>query len=681
MKQKVKIKGNLKVYLQWPIILAVVILVMNLCIYFLDIKSGVVMTVFGIIYLGVSITIYKRRSSRVMSDLIEFGADFAHIQKQLLDEMAIPYAMLDEDGKFIWMNAGFTKAIGKDVKAYKLITHYFPDITPKSFPKNENLKTIHTVYGDSYFRADIKQITLTDMIDDIIIPAKNQKGVHLYAMYLFDETQSLSYKKEIQDEKLVAGLIYLDNYEEALESVEEVRRSLLAALLERKINRYISSYDGILKKIEKDKYFIAIKQKYLEEIKKDKFSLLEDVKTVNIGNDMAVTISIGLGVNGESYNKCYEYARTAMDMALGRGGDQVVIKDDDQISYYGGKSQTQEKNTRVKARVKAHALRELISANDHVVIMGHKIADVDSLGAAIGIYRAAKASGKTAHIVIDVVTNSIKQLLDRFASNPEYEDDLFINGERAQEIVDNNTVLVVVDVNRPSYTECPQLLKKTKNIVVLDHHRQTKEKIENAILSYVEPYASSACEMVAEILQYYSDDVKIKWLDADALYSGIVIDTNNFLNKTGVRTFEAAAFLRRNGADVIRVRKLFRDTIQDYKTKSEAIGNATVFDECYAISVCPSDKCESPTIVASQAANELLDIQGIKASFVLTDYNGKIYVSARSIDEINVQVIMEKLGGGGHMTIAGAQLTGKTVDEAINMLKDILREMIEKEEL
>ena len=394
------------------------------------------------------------------------------------------------------------------------------------------------------------------------------------------------------------------------------------------------------------------------------------------------TLSIGMGMNGDSYIRNYEYARTAIDMALGRGGDQAVVKDGTKIRYYGGKSQQLEKTTRVKARVKAHAMRELMDTKDKMLIMGHKIGDTDSFGAAIGIWRIATSFNKKARIVINGVNSSVKPMMARFENSSDYPEDLFLTGEEAAEWADSNTMLVVVDVNRPSITEAPELLKQIKTIVVLDHHRQSSEIIDNAVLSYVEPYASSACEMVAEVLQYIGDDgIKIKPAEADAMYAGIVIDTNNFMNQAGVRTFEAAAFLRRNGADVVRVRKLFRDRLEDYRARAEAIQKAEIYHGAFAISVCPSEGLESPTVVGAQAANELLDIVGIKASFILTQMGDTIYFSARSIDEINVQIIMERLGGGGHRTIAGAQLKGATIDEARAKLKDLITDMMEKGEI
>ena len=399
-------------------------------------------------------------------------------------------------------------------------------------------------------------------------------------------------------------------------------------------------------------------------------------------NQSFFTLSIGIGMNGESYAQNYEYARTSIDMALGRGGDQAVVKDGTKIRYYGGKSQQLEKTTRVKARVKAHAMRELMDTKDKMLIMGHKIGDTDSFGAAIGIWRIATSFNKKARIVINGVNSYVKPMMARFENSSDYPEDLFLTGEEAAEWADSNTMLVVVDVNRPSITEAPELLKQIKTIVVLDHHRQSSEIIDNAVLSYVEPYASSACEMVAEVLQYIGDDgIKIKPAEADAMYAGIVIDTNNFMNQAGVRTFEAAAFLRRNGADVVRVRKLFRDRLEDYRARAEAIQKAEIYHGAFAISVCPSEGLESPTVVGAQAANELLDIVGIKASFILTQMGDTIYFSARSIDEINVQIIMERLGGGGHRTIAGAQLKGATIDEAREKLKDLITDMMEKGEI
>ena len=500
---------------------------------------------------------------------------------------------------------------------------------------------------------------------------------YFIAISMKDVTELNAYIRENEEQKLVAGLIYIDNYDEVMESVEEVRQSLLVALIDRKINKYIGDVDGIVKKLENDKYFIAIKKESCRKFEVDKFSLLEEVKQVNIGNVRPATLSIGLGLNTATYTQSYNYARMAIDLALARGGDQAVLKDCKGITYYGGKKEQTAKNTRVKARVKAEALREFIVSKDQVIVMGHRIADPDSFGACMGIYRAAVALEKKAHIVINDVSTSIRPLYDEIIQSGVYEKDIFLTSNEVLDYITDNAMVVVVDTNKPQMTDCPELLKLSKTIAVLDHHRQSSNMIENAVLSYVEPYSSSTCEMVAELLQYIVEDIKFPSVEADCLYAGIMIDTRNFMNRTGVRTFEAAAYLRRCGADITRVRKMFRDDIDSYRAKAEAVRLAEVYRREYAIAECPGD-ITSPTVLAAQAANELLDISGIKASFVLTVYNGRTYLSARSIDEVNVQIIAEKLGGGGHINSAGAQFEHTNVNKVISILKQTIDQMIEE---
>lgn len=681
MKEDKKVRNLLQIYLQWPLVLSILMLFANAAVLFFSSQAGIAMSVFTILYLICAGLLWWYGKKRLMSGLVAFGADYSWSQKQLLASMELPYGIADTDGRILWTNRALTEILREEKGARRNLTVLFDGITAEELEKMEQSLEVHSSYEDAEYRISVKKVTICPDSDIMDKNESRDGSQQLLAVYLYDETEIRGYIQAITDQKMVAGLIYLDNYDEALESVEEVRRSLLVALIDRKINKYISGINGIVKKLEKDKYFFAIKQRYMPRLEAERFSLLEEVKTVNIGNEMAVTLSIGIGMNGDTYTQNYEYARIAIDMALGRGGDQAVVKNGGKILYFGGKSQQLEKTTRVKARVKAHALRELLETKDRLLIMGHKIGDIDSFGAAIGMYRIAVALNKKAYIVINEVTSSVRPMMDRFTGNSDYPKDLFVTGAEAAELADPSTALVVVDVNRPSYTEEPELLELVKTIVVIDHHRQSSEVISNATLSYVEPYASSACELVAEILQYVADSIRIKSPEADAMYAGIVIDTNNFTNQAGVRTFEAAAFLRRNGADVTRVRKLFRDKMEDYKARAEAVRQAEVFEGAFAISVCPAEGVESPTIAGAQAANELLDIIGIKASVVLTPYEGKIFVSARSIDEVNVQVMMEKLGGGGHRTIAGAQLTGMTVEEAKDKVKEVILAMKEKGEI
>ena len=682
MKNSVKLKGRLKTYMQYSIYLGILLVLVDIGVFLIDVRAGLLLAAFVVFYFAIVAFMLLYNRPVIMNELVSFATHYGQIQKRLLRELELPHALLDESGKIVWTNKLFEDLVQKPKGYNKSITSIFSSITKEKLPGEGDVTEteMNIEYENGFYTVKMKKIPLKEMAENSdIIEAPGYDG-YLIAVYMFDNTALQIALKEVDDQSLCVGLIYIDNYEEALESVEEVRRSLLTALIDRKINKYISAVDGVARKTEKDKFMIILRKKAALQLQEMRFDILDDVKTVSIGNEMAVTISIGLGYDGLTYAQNCEFARNAIDLALGRGGDQAVVKTPNNIVYYGGKSQQVEKNTRVKARVKAHALKEIISAKDEVIIMGHRLADVDSFGAAVGIYRIARTLEKRAHIVLNDVTTSVKPLVDLFTDNPDYEN-MIISGQEALDMGERNAVLVVVDVNKPSITECPDLLKVCKSIVVLDHHRQGSETIENATLSYVEAYASSTCEMVSEILQYIYDNIKISNEEADCMYSGIMIDTNNFMTKTGVRTFEAAAFLRRNGADVTRVRKLFRDDVEEYKAKADAVSQAEIYRTYYAISTCTSDGIESPTIIGAQAANELLNIKGIRASFILTAYQGIIYVSARSIDEVNVQVIMERLGGGGHLNVAGCQFTGGTIEEGIVALKETIDKMIEEGDL
>ena len=677
-KTNIKLKGKLRRYLNWPLYLTIVLILMDVAMYAQDIQMGAEFSGFIVLYVIIVLISNRRNRPLLINELVNFATQYGTVQKQLLNDFEIPYALLDYNSRFLWMNEKFTEITGKDKNYHKSVTTVFPSLTKDILQKSEAVGSINVMLDDRNYRISMKRIYFDSVTRDSAIVAINDTDEYLTAIYLFDETELNRYIRENEEQKLVAGLIYIDNYEEALDSIEDVKRSLLIALVDRKVNKYFTEIDALVRKIEKDKYFVVFKYKYLEQLSADKFKLIEDVKSIKVGNEMAITLSIGVGAGGVSYTQNYEYARMGIDLALGRGGDQVVVKEGEEVTYYGGKAKQVERNTRVKARVKAHALREIIESREHVVIMGHTISDVDSLGAAIGVYCAARVLGKKAQIVLNEVTTSLRPLVECFTEEKGYPADLFIKNEEALLITNKNTLVMVVDTNRPSYTECPELLNRTDTICVFDHHRQNSEVIENPVLSYIEPYASSACEMIAEVLQYFSENIKLEPSEADCIYAGILIDTNNFMTKTGVRTFEAAVYLRRAGAEVTRVRKMLRNDMAAYKARAEAVRHAEVYRGAFAISVCPADNIESPTIVGAQAANELLNIVGIKASFVLTEYQGKIYISSRSIDEINVQLIMERVGGGGHLNVAGAQLTNCTIQEAKRMIQDTIDEMIKE---
>ena len=592
MNDKLKLKGHMKAFMRWPLILSALLIVLNILVYCVSVKAGLVVSAGVLIYVGIAVVVLRCHRPFIVNELIAFANQYDSLEKRILEELALPYAIMDMNGRMIWSNKVFAELTGKDQFYKKNISTIFPDVTADKLPvaDKKEISEISTQFGEKIYRVSMQRVELGEIVAGSETLENTDKNVSLIAMYMYDDTELKEYIKKNEDNKLVVALAYLDNYEEALESVEDVRRSLLIALIDRKITKYFSNFDGLVKKLEKDKYFLIMRQSSLDTLKEQRFHILDEVKTVNIGNEMAITLSIGVGLNAATYIQNYEYSRIAIEMALGRGGDQVVIKNGNNITYYGGKTQQMEKATRVKARVKAQALKEFMSTKDRVVVMGHKITDVDALGAGIGIYRAGKTLGKPVHIVVNDPTKSIRPLIAEYTNNSEYEPSMFVDSAQAKDLIDNNTVVVVVDTNRPSYTECEELLYMTKTVVVLDHHRRGSEVIENAVLSYVEPYASSACEMVAEILQYFSDDLRIRNIEADCLYAGIVIDTNNFTTRAGVRTFEAAAFLRRSGADVTRVRKLLRDDLKSYQARADAVRTAHIYRNCFAISTCPSER-------------------------------------------------------------------------------------------
>ena len=680
----IKVTGKLKKYLQRPLLLIFILIGANAGVYFINVPCGILFSAGLAVYVICLSISWRLQQKGIFSEMVGFALEYGQVQKQLMLDLSIPYAVTDSEGKVLWFNAAFAELTGKEQRKYnKSLNGIFSEISMDKFPKEGEIADYEINYGSQHFRIEIRHVTVRSLVETSNLLENPAEGApFLYTVFLFNETVLYDYMQKYRDEKMVVGLVYLDNYDETLTRLEEVQRSLGSALIDQKLNQYFGAKGALIKKLEKDKYFVVMRTEALERIRAEHFAVLDEIKKVQVGGDLELTLSIGIGAGNDSYIRNEQSARIAMDLALGRGGDQAVVANGDSITYYGGKSQGVEKNTCVKARVKAHALREFIDSKEKVVVMGHKLADVDCFGAAIGIYRAALTQKKKAYIVIDNPTSSTKPFLESFRKDPEYEKDMFVTMHEAQEMVNRDTLLVVVDTNKPDYTECQPLLTMTDTIMVLDHHRQTSNYIKNATLSYIEPYASSACEMVAEILQYFSDELRLRNVEADAIYAGIMMDTDNFMQKTGVRTFEAAAYLRRCGADVTRVRKMFRERLEDYKLRGETISNAEMFRGQFAISISPAvPNVESPTIVGAQAANQLLDVLGVRASFVLTEYKNTIYISARAIDEVNVQIIMERMGGGGHLNIAGCQLEKMSMAEAVSYLKDTLDQMLDGGEI
>lgn len=675
-----KPSGRLNSIFLWPVGLGILLVLLDILLCFVSSVAASIVAVFIVIYAFVCAMMICYFRPRIIKEIVEFSSNYSQVQRQLLYELSIHYCLLDNKGNILWMNASMQASINRKNDLNKNISTIIPELSANVFRNFEDFKEIRVAYNDRDYRVEMKRISADIITQGVNILAKDYNS-SLVAMYMFDETDINQYIQKIRDERFVVGLVYIDNYEDALESVDDVRRSLFVGLVDKRVNKYFSAGAAIIRKLEKDKYLVVFRYKFLEKLLADKFSLVEDIKSVKVGNEKTLTLSIAIGTGAADYARNYDIAKAAMDLALGRGGDQAVIKDGEKIYYYGGKSQQMEKNTRVKVRVKAHALRQILEANDNVLIMGHNLPDIDSFGSALGIYIIAKKFGKEAHIVFGEISSSVRPFMNRFIDKEEYPDDMFIKKEEAENYLTASTVVIVVDVNRPQRTECPQLLDKCKTIIVFDHHRRSSDTITGAVLSYVDPYASSACEMVTEMIQYVDDGIKLKAFEADALYAGISIDTDGFNSKSGPRTFEAAAFLRRHGADVTRVRKMLRNDMNEYKAIASAVSKSEVYKSAFAITVFDGEGLESPTIGGAKAANQLLDISGIKASFVITQYEDKLYISARSIDEVNVQLVMEKLGGGGHMSIAGAQLTNCTIQQAVNTIKLTLDNMLAEGEI
>ena len=671
-------------YLRFPLYMLVIFVIGCIALAFVDKRIAGIISIFVLIYGILAFLYYRVNLKSFKNTIIEYAVHYGTVQKELIKKFRLPYVLLDSTGRIMWMNEEFSRLVDKSKTYNKSITSIFSEITREGIEHaKDDSFDIHLEYNERQYLACLQRLDMTEPLSgNSIIANFDGSPDGLVAVILFDETKMLATKAKVDDQAMVMALLYIDNYDEVFDQVENSKRAMLLALLDRKINKYFAEADAIVRRLEKDKILIVFQHKYLEKFENDKFSLIEDITSIKMGNDKDITISIGIGLGSDSYTQKAQYAHMAIDLALARGGCQAVIKNGQRVSYYGTHGKEVERTTRVKARVKAQAFRELMESRERIIVMGHNLSDADCLGASVGVFCAGREIGKPVNIVIDTITSSMRPVVESFTEKDEYPDDMFITSEQALNLCNDNTLVMVVDTNRPSYVECPALLNKNKNIVVIDHHRQVEEVIENPILSYIEPYASSASEMIAEVLQYFAEKISINPTEADCIYAGILIDTNNFMTKTGVRTFEAAAFLRRNGAEVTRVRKMLRENMETYKARAEVVRNAQTYRGAFAISECePDGQLESPTVIGAQAANELLNIVGIKASFVLTKFMDKIYISSRSIDEIDVQCIMARLGGGGHINMAGAQVQNRTLEEVHKDLEATIDKMLEEGEI
>ena len=667
----------LRGYVLLPIAAAIFLAVITIWLYFIDTMLSVVgMTAF-VVYVIVTVVYFNVSKKGLKKDLLRYIDGYETIEREFIDDVPLPYAITDKNGYIILYNKRFARLYDGDVGTGNLLD-LFKELEQKDLYFYGEEKNLSVVYDKRNYRLCIRKCGINENIKGRELVLEGDNADFVLEAFMFDETEITAMTRKSVEEQVVVANICIDNYIETIDQTREIEGSIAIALVDKTINEYFRKIDGIVKKGERNRYFIIFKRKYLSALQNSKFDILDEVKAIDTGTAFPVTLSIGVGVDSD-YKKSSEFSKRALELALGRGGDQAVVREGERMYFYGGKTKRVEKNIRVKARLVALSMREIFMSKERVVVMGHKMADTDSFGAALGIYKAAKALGMKAHIVLNGLTNTVQPVLENFFDDPEYKGDAFVSSDQAAKFVDEDTVVVVVDVNRPSIFERPDLIRKTKTVIMIDHHIQSGERVENLVLSYIEPTASSASEMVTELLQYITEDeIILKKTEAEALYAGILIDTNYFSKNTGVRTFEAAAFLKKNGVDVTRVKGLFNDTLDDFKAKAETIKNAEIIEEGFAMAVSPSKGIENPTIVAAQVANELLDICGIIGSFVLTEYDGKIYISARSVGNVNVQLVMERMGGGGHLNMAGAQMPGGTIEDTAKKLKMTLKKMIEE---
>ncbi len=619
----------------------------------------------------VLIGVYMVSLSRVKAkDMAEFMSmmteQSGNMANEVLSRFPLPMLVLSIDGKIMWYN-DMAMSIFDDHDLYnQSIVEIMPQLKWTDILKSTDSIDVSIEYG----------VRTYNVLGSIVKRKKENDAKENYSVLLYfdDCTEAVEALKLREDEKVDVAVITIDNYDDVFQTMDDTKSQETLSKINSAVSKWVAESNGIMKKIYSDRYLVFFEHQYLERYIKNKFDILEKIRAIGDEIKEPITISIGIGTGGHIIEN-EAFARNSVEMVWGRGGDQVGIKDADQFKFYGGTAKDYEKSTRVKTRIFSNALREMIKQADKVILMGHKAADYDCFGAAVGLSRAAKLFAKPAYVVLDS-SPAIKSVYDEMMKNPEYQG-IVISPNTAMEMVSPETLVIILDTHRPSMLPEPELLKVTNKIVLIDHHRRSTEFIDNLSLSYLEPYASSTCEMVTEVLQYIDDKKKMNNFEAKALYIGIMMDTKNFVTKTGVRTFEAASYLKRYGVNTMEVKKLFNLTFEEYIKRMDIIKRTEIWNSDIAVSVC-NESFNNMRVVSSQAADEMLNISGVKAAFVIYPGENEICFSARSFADINVQVIMEKLGGGGHMTVAGCQLKNITVSEAREHLKEAIKEYIEE---
>ena len=648
----------------------VIIFILLVLISCLKIQMIIPSIIIYLVILGYTYFANNKRKSEISEQLQDLTLTVDSAAKSSLINAPFPLIIIETDGNVVWKSSRFiTEFANIDINNY--ISDLIIDIKDE-IEKNKNPKIKSIIRNIEIGKKKYKvqcEFAKTKKSE------RKKVAEYMMILYFIDETEKYDLRQENEDKKTCVGIIMVDNYEEVMQRVDAEQKTQLMAKVESTVYDWVNETNGILVKEDRDTYVYIFEQRYLSKIKDDKFAILDTIKNIVRKDKMQLTLSIAISNEGETDREVYKSASAAMDVILGRGGDHAVIRENGKYQFGGGKVEEVEKRTKVKARIVAHALEELMSECDKVIIMGHTNADIDAMGSALGVYRIAKSLRKDAYIV-NGESASVKSFIDSIQE--EYKD-VLISKETALAQIDANTLLVVVDTHKKSYVEEPELLEKTNKIVVIDHHRRSADFIAQSILTFQEVYASSAAELVTELIQYTQNEVELTTIEAEALYAGIMMDTKNFTFKTGVRTFEAAAYLRRCGVDIIKVKKWFQSDLESYSKISEIVMRAEVIHDAIAIS--EYDAVEKDTsLICAKAADELLTIGNITASFVLGDMGEKICISGRSIGDVNVQMILEKLGGGGHITLAGAQLENTTIEDAKKELISKIEEYFSEKE-
>ena len=664
MRNKVTLKINMPETNVYILLVGIA----SLALLFYNLYIGLIFFI-GFIYIVVhNWKITNMRSKEWNKYIEDLSLDIDETTKKAIMNLPIPLCILEFDGKISWHNGKFYEMVDK------------PDLLGLNIDeiiKNLNLRKVLNENKEMYTEITYKDREYT-IIYNVIKNNQDKKTKYLMMLYWIDRTDYLKLQKDYDNEKNAIMLIQVDGYEEVLKSTSEEKRPLINVDIEKILSSVELNSKGALKRTSKDKFILIMNKKEFKALEAEKFSLLDKIRQIDHENTLPVTVSIGIGIEGDSINENLKLAAGALDLALGRGGDQAIVKTKDKFTFYGGKSKAIETTTKVKSRLIGHALREVIQQSDKIYIMGHKYPDMDAMGAAVGVYDICKSCGKNANIVLEQSNESIDEFIKKLLKS-DYYNGIFIDKDEAIRECTKSTLVIVVDTHRPNYTECEELLSLSDKVVVIDHHRRGVEFINDTVLLFHETYVSSTCEMVTELVQYMEDNVKINKITAEGLLAGINLDTKNFAFKTGVRTFEAASYLKKSGADTIEVKKMFNSDINDFITKADIIQSTKIINDNICLAYTGKE-ADNINIVVAQAADELLNIKQVEASFVLGQKNGRVFVSARSLGNINVHVLMEKLGGGGHRDIAGAQFKDITIEEAYNKVKDVIQSYLKEEE-